>query len=331
MYQKNKSIAIWLFVCAAMVFVMVVLGGLTRLTHSGLSIVDWRPITGTLPPLTQGAWEQVFALYRETPEYLKVNQGMDLAGFKSIFWLEYIHRLWGRLIGLVFLLPLIYVTVRRLIPGKISLKLLAIFALGFLQGVMGWYMVKSGLVDTPWVSPYRLMVHLMLAFILFALLVGQGMRFWWGVDFQGKSPLFLKIMLALIFITVVYGALVAGYRAGLVYNTFPLMNGHWVPEDAWALHPWGRNLVENPSTIQWVHRILATVTFGYVHYVAFKTQSWVGPLVVLVWLQFILGILTILTQVDILWAILHQANALLVWGAAIILNHRGRLKTVAIM
>lgn len=331
MHDKHKGIALWLFTCAAMVFIMVVLGGLTRLTHSGLSIVDWRPVMGILPPLTYDAWEQVFALYKETPEYRQVNQGMDLAGFKSIFWLEYIHRLWGRLIGMVFLLPLAYIATRRFVEPRKAFKFLGIFFLGFLQGVLGWYMVKSGLVDNPWVSPYRLMAHLMLAFILFALLVGEGVRFWVGEDLSWCTPVSFRVLLTLVFVTAVYGALVAGYKAGLIYNTFPQMNGRWVPEDAWALTPWPRNLVENPATLQWVHRVLAALVFLYIHIIAWRWGRMGTLLIALVWVQFFLGIATILTQVHILWAILHQANALLLWGIAIVIAHLERRRTVAIM
>ena len=177
--DANKPIGLWLLVCCAMVLAMIVIGGLTRLTGSGLSMVEWRPFLGLLPPFSEAEWQRVFALYQTSPEFREVNAGIDLAGFKSIFWLEYIHRLWGRLIGVVFLLPLLWFLVRRQVNRPLGLKLVGLFVLGGLQGLLGWYMVRSGLVDVPEVSQYRLVAHLGLALLIYALMLWTALRLLW--------------------------------------------------------------------------------------------------------------------------------------------------------
>src|SRR5689334_20033592 len=234
--ESPRAVAAWLFTCCALVFAMVVVGGVTRLTHSGLSIVEWQPIVGTLPPLTEAAWQEAFVKYQATPEFRHVNHAMDVAAFKGIFWWEYFHRLLGRLIGVAFFVPLAWFALRRRVPASLVPALVAILALGALQGAMGWYMVQSGLVDDPRVSQLRLTAHLGLAFLIF------GAMFWTALsllradrapDPASTRPLarFAFALTALLFVMVLAGGLVAGIRAGFAYNTFPLMNGALVPPE----------------------------------------------------------------------------------------------------
>jgi cytochrome c oxidase assembly protein subunit 15 len=234
--NSQRAVAWWLFACCAMVFVTMVVGGVTRLTHSGLSIVEWKPLIGALPPLSHADWLELFAKYQQTPEFIKRNHDMTLDGFQFIFWWEWAHRLSGRLIGVVFFVPYVWFLLRGKLRGALAAKVFGFFILGGLQGAMGWYMVKSGLVDDPRVSQYRLAAHLGLAFLLF------GLMFWTGLgmlqarqakvgagDTARTTRRLGNGLVALVFIMVLSGALVAGIHAGLAYNTFPLMNGNFVP------------------------------------------------------------------------------------------------------
>jgi cytochrome c oxidase assembly protein subunit 15 len=259
----NRMIAAWLLLCCLMVFAMVVVGGITRLTHSGLSIVEWQPIVGTLPPLSEAAWEETFAKYRLTPEYLQVNKGMSLGEFKGIFWWEYFHRLLGRLIGVVFLVPLLWFVARRTIPPGYAWKLAGIFVLGALQGAMGWYMVQSGLVDDPRVSQFRLTAHLGLALAIFAAMLWVALTLLYpqraapAADARRPTRTLAFGVAALVFVMALSGGFVAGIRAGYAYNTFPLMNGDLVPPEIFMLEPVWRNFFWNMATVQFDHRLLA--------------------------------------------------------------------------
>src|SRR5271155_1419927 len=232
--RDRRAVAAWLFICCALVSVLVVVGGVTRLTHSGLSITEWDPIVGTLPPLSDGDWSEAFIRYRSTPEYRQVNPDMDLEAFKHIYWWEYAHRLLGRAIGVAFLLPYLWFLIRRQIPLGYAGALAAIFALGGLQGALGWYMVQSGLVDDPRVSHLRLTAHLGLAFLIF------GAMLWVALSLSRPRPAspdkpalrrFASLLVGLVYLMVLAGGLVAGIRAGFAYNSFPRMNGHWVPPE----------------------------------------------------------------------------------------------------
>ncbi|MGH8623470.1 MAG: COX15/CtaA family protein, partial [Burkholderiales bacterium] len=260
----ERRIAVWLIACCALVFAMVVLGGVTRLTRSGLSIVEWQPILGTLPPLTSADWEELFLKYQQTPEYRQVNPGMDLEGFKGIFWLEYFHRLLGRLIGAAFLVPLLYFLWRRVLTRPLALKLGGIFLLGAAQGALGWYMVASGLVDDPRVSHYRLTAHLALAFAIYAAML------WLALDLLGATPAAVAAtgrlgrlrrlawtVTGLVIAMVLTGGLVAGIRAGYAYNTFPLMNGSFVPPEIFLIEPWYLNFFNNMAAVQFNHRLVS--------------------------------------------------------------------------
>lgn len=335
----QKPIAIWLLVCCALVFAMVVVGGVTRLTHSGLSIVEWQPIIGTVPPLSQGDWEVLFEKYHQTPQYKKVNLGMSLEEFKGIFWWEYFHRLLGRVIGLAFFIPFLYFIARREIDGPLGLKLAGIFLLGGLQGAMGWYMVKSGLVDNPHVSQYRLTAHLGLAIIIYGamLRVALGLLSPGGISYGNirlRSLRRFSLMLtALIFIMILSGGFVAGIRAGLAYNTFPLMNGHFIPPEIFMLEPWYRNFFDNMATVQFDHRMIAWTLAILVPIFWLKSRDMPLPgsarlacslLLLMLMVQIGLGIATLLLVVPLPLAASHQAGAVLLFTAAICVNHQLR-------
>ena len=322
-----------------MVFAMVVVGGVTRLTDSGLSMVEWKPIVGTIPPLTESDWEEVFRKYHETPQYKIINEGMSTDEFKGIFWWEYFHRLLGRVIGLVFFVPFLFFLIRKKIDGPLSLKLSGIFLLGGLQGLMGWYMVKSGLVDNPHVSQYRLTAHLSLAFIIYAAMFHVALGLLTpGSNLDGSKELknlqyFIRVLIGIIFLMVLSGGFVAGIRAGLAYNTFPLMNGHFIPPEILILEPWYRNFFENMATVQFDHRIIAWVLAILVPVFWYKSRQIVLPksarlacdlfLVMLV-IQICLGIATLLMVVPIPLAASHQAGAMLLFTAAIWVNYKLR-------
>jgi cytochrome c oxidase assembly protein subunit 15 len=333
----NRRIAIWLFLCCALVFAMVVIGGVTRLTRSGLSIVEWQPIVGTLPPLTDAAWEETFAKYRLTPEYQQVNRGMSVAEFKGIFWWEYFHRLLGRLIGVVFLVPLLWFMARRSIPPGHGWKLSGIFVLGALQGALGWYMVQSGLVDDPRVSQFRLTAHLGLALAIFAAMFWVALTL---VDPQraalasrsGRRTRTLAFWVAvLVFVMALSGGFVAGIRAGYAYNTFPLMNGDIVPPEIFMLEPWWRNFFWNMATVQFDHRVLAWLLAFIVPVLwwTLRRTDGVPPrarrggylLLLLLAVQIALGIATLVHVVPVTLAALHQAGAVLVFAAALNVAH----------
>ena len=273
---RDVTIAIWLIVILVMVFAMIVIGGVTRLTHSGLSMVEWHPITGWFPPLDESDWLDVFNKYKSSPEFQKINKGMDLNGFKSIFWLEYLHRLWGRIIGVVFLLPFIFFLAYGWVSRELAPKLTLMFFLGVLQAVLGWYMVKSGLVDRPDVSQYRLTAHFSLALIIIGSIewIVLGLLFpKSNEDKETPLGLFSVIIFILAFFTALSGGFVAGTDAGFFYNTFPLMDGSFLPPDLYQLSPFYLNLFEDVTTIQFNHRLLAQTLFLIVIIFWWKAQS----------------------------------------------------------
>jgi cytochrome c oxidase assembly protein subunit 15 len=331
--RARVQVAAWLLACCALVFAMVVVGGVTRLTHSGLSIVEWQPILGTLPPINETQWLEAFGKYRLTPEYLKVNQGMSLDAFKSIFWWEYFHRLLGRIIGAVFLLPLLWFWWRGRIDRPLALKLAGIFVLGALQGAMGWYMVKSGLVDDPRVSQYRLTAHLSFALAIYAAMLWTALGLLYPVA-RGAvaSPLrrISWVITAVVAYTAVTGGFVAGIRAGFAYNTFPLMNGHVVPPEIFMLEPWQLNFFNNMATVQFDHRLGAWLLALLVPWFWLRARRealaararLAGHLLLgMLALQVTLGIATLLLLVPIPLAAAHQGGAVLLLGAALLTNH----------
>jgi cytochrome c oxidase assembly protein subunit 15 len=325
----RRAVAAWLLVCAAFVLATVVVGGVTRLTRSGLSIVEWQPLVGAIPPLSAADWDALFAKYRETPEFRQVNFAMDLEGFKRIFWWEYAHRLLGRLAGLVFLAPYLWFLARRRLEPPLAWTLTGVFLLGAAQGALGWWMVQSGLADEPRVSHLRLAAHLGLALAILAaeLWIALGL-----LSVRARPPAppalarFAAALVALVFLMILSGAFVAGLRAGSAYNTFPLMNGRLVPSEILQLEPWWRNLLWNIAAVQFAHRALAWLLVALVPVFCLMARAApVAPrarlacyaLLGALALQFSLGIATLLSGVPVGLAAAHQAGAVLVLGAAL--------------
>ncbi|MDO8249011.1 MAG: COX15/CtaA family protein [Rhodoferax sp.] len=343
--DSRRGVAQWLFVCCAMVFVTLVIGGMTRLTHAGLSIVEWQPLIGALPPLSEAHWQEVFAKYQQTPEFLLRNHDMTLEGFKTIFWWEWAHRLSGRLIGLMFLLPYLWFLARGRLRGALAWKIAGFFVLGGLQGAMGWYMVKSGLVDDPRVSQYRLAAHLGLAFLVFglmgwtalglmqprrrALTVSPAPTFPGSAANASRFTLRLgAFLIGLVFVMALSGALVAGIHAGLAYNTFPLMNGAFLPPESFLLEPLWLNFFSNMATVQFDHRLLAWTLLALVPW--FARRVWRDfpaarpvAMAMSLWLllQISLGIGTLMMRVPVSLASMHQAGAMILFALVIWTNH----------
>lgn len=320
-----------------MIFLMVVIGGITRLTLSGLSITEWQPVSGIVPPLSDAAWQVEFAKYQQIPQYRLITRGMTLAEFKTIFLWEYVHRLWGRAIGIVYLLPLLYFIARRRIPRRLVPPLAGIFALGAAQGVLGWYMVESGLVNRVEVSQYRLTAHLLLALAIYAATLWAALGLWRGSPGDAVvAPRWRRAgeaTLALVALTIAAGGFTAGLHAGLVFNTFPLMDGQWVPDGYAQLDPFVRNWFENVTAVQFDHRVLATVTATVV--LVLWLAGWRAALprparlalhllLAAVALQFALGVATLLLVVPIPLAAAHQAGAVLLLTVAIVFRHAVR-------
>jgi cytochrome c oxidase assembly protein subunit 15 len=340
MTDTRRQIAIWLFICAAMVFTTLVVGGVTRLTHSGLSIVEWQPIVGTIPPLNQTEWEATFDKYKLTPEFQKVNHQMSLDEFKGIFYWEYWHRVLGRSIGMVFFLPYLYFLLRRYVQGPLTWKLAGIFLLGGMQGAMGWYMVKSGLVDDPRVSQYRLTAHLSLAFFIFIAMM------WVALDLlkpraapaSRTAPESLQRFgfgLALLtFYMILTGGFVAGIRAGKAYNTFPLMNGAVLPPESFVIDPWYMNFFNNMALVQFDHRLGAWLLAFLVPWfwlklrpapVSASTRVAANVLLLVLAAQITLGITTLLFAVPVALGAAHQGGSMVVFGVVLWLNHELRV------
>ncbi len=306
---------------------MVVIGGLTRLTESGLSMVNWHPINGIFPPLNEAEWLVEFEHYKTSPEYQKINFGMSVNEFKGIFWLEYIHRVLGRVTGLVFFLPFAFFLIKGMLSRPLALKLGGIFLLGGAQGLLGWYMVKSGLVNEPSVSPLRLASHLSMACLLFSLLLWQWLKLFRPAHINHFSILPFGLIIA-TFIQIILGALVAGLDAGLAYDNFPTMNGQWLPDGLWLQEPWWKNLYQNATTVQFIHRLGALLLTVYIGVLIWKlqkeklcnfTQACCHSLIIVLILQITLGALTIIHHVPLLLALLHQFVALILLGCAVAL------------
>ena len=328
-----RAVAVWLLCCCAMIFGMVVIGGITRLTLSGLSITEWQPLTGILPPLSGAQWAAEFEKYRQIPQYRLLNAGMSLADFQTIYWWEYVHRLWGRLIGVVYALPFLYFWLRGRLPKRLLVPLAGIFLLGAAQGVLGWYMVESGLADRVDVSQYRLVAHLALALAIY------GLTLWIALGLLADAPRApvaprwrrgAEAIIALVALTIVAGGFVAGLHAGLIYNTFPLMDGNFVPAGYAQLRPFLRNWFENVAAVQFDHRVLAMTSAAAVLllWVAGRRARLPDParlalhaLLAAAVLQFALGVSTLLLVVPIPLAAAHQAGAVSLLTAAIAVRH----------
>lgn len=326
---RRRNLRIWFWLGAILTASTLVVGGITRLTESGLSIVDWAPIVGSVPPLNNADWQEAFSRYRMYPEYVKLRPDMTLSEFKQIYFWEYLHRMIGRLIGVVFLIPFIWFLIRGYFTRPLLLRVLLLFALGGLQGLMGWYMVSSGLVDRPEVSHYRLAAHLLLAMTIFSCCL------WFANDLiprrriaiaRDSRSVLIRELLGLgvvLVIQILWGAFVAGLNAGFILNTFPLMNGSLLPPNGWSKDPLLINLVENLATVQWVHRVVATILLigaisfffkvrGDAQLVPFRKMATI--LSGLIALQYCLGVTTLLTHVKTAIGVTHQATALVIVG-----------------
>ncbi len=333
--RRRKRVAVWLFAVAFMIWGMVVLGGATRLTGSGLSIMEWAPLSGALPPLSGHEWNRLFALYKAIPQYSLLHPDMDLSGFKDIFWLEWTHRAWGRLIGLVFAVPLVWFAVTGAISRRLVPRLVLLLVLGGLQGAVGWFMVASGFApDSTAVSPYRLVVHLCLALALFAAVLwtalSQARPIATSIPGGGSLHRLAGVSAVLVGLAIVAGGFTAGLHAGLAYNTFPLMDGHLVPAGYTDLHPVLRNLTENVIAVQFDHRLLATLaavatlaTLGWSFRLRLpiEARASLGLMGVAVAVQYGLGVATLLSHVDVPLAVAHQANAVFLLTATLATTH----------
>ena len=336
--ENRRLVATWLFTICGMILIMVVLGGVTRLTGAGLSIMEWRPLGGVLPPLSHAEWEKLFALYQSIPQYQIMHPGMGLAGFQGLFWIEWIHRLWGRLIGVAFLVPLVWFWAAGRVERRLRPWLALLFVLGGLQGVVGWFMVESGFFsDSTAVAPIRLAVHLALALVLYAAILWTGLQVLRPEGSLREPAPWVRrgliVFLSLLSVTIVAGSLVAGTHAGFVFNTFPLMEGHLVPADYARLHPFVRNLTQNLAAVQFDHRLLATLTtltgaivvvLGLQH-PSRPVRRAVMALGGLVVTQYVLGVATLLLVVPVPVAVVHQANAVLVLTAGLYALHATRV------
>jgi cytochrome c oxidase assembly protein subunit 15 len=338
--SRLKPVRVWLFAIAGLVFAMVVVGGATRLTGSGLSITEWQPILGVVPPISEAAWQDAFEKYRQIPEYSQINPGMSLEGFKAIYWWEWTHRLLGRLIGVVFFIPFVVFLARGGMPRAAIPRIAALFALGAAQGALGWFMVKSGLADRVDVSQYRLAAHLALAVAIagYAFWLALSMREPTQTERKGlaeTSPLPVKFgaafLAGLVYVQIIGGGFVAGLKAGHASNTWPLMGGEIIPPGLDALSPWYVNLFENLLTAQFAHRLLAyaiaILAAAFAVYVWRVEQARALRLPILatiaaVLLQTVLGVATIVYGVPVAIALAHQANAILLLALALWALHR---------
>lgn len=333
--STQRGVRIWLFLVAALIALMVVVGGATRLTESGLSIVKWKPVTGVVPPLSGAQWQAAFDGYKKIPQYEALNAGMSLSDFKTIFWWEWSHRLLGRVIGFVYLLPFLYFLWRGAISAELRRRLWVIFGLGALQGGVGWWMVASGLSQRIEVSQYRLATHLVLALLIYAAIVWTMRRLSERESVGAALRLRITgfVLVAVTFVQLYFGALMAGLRAGRVYNTWPDIDGTFIPAAArlWFNTPWWRNLFENTLTVQFEHRMTAYLLFALaiVHAIdavrsradaaAIRGALWLAAVITL---QATLGIFTLLNQAPIELALPHQAVAIAVLTLAVMQAER---------
>ncbi|MBC8172910.1 MAG: COX15/CtaA family protein [Chitinophagales bacterium] len=326
-----KAVRIWLWIGIIMTLIQVILGGITRLTGSGLSITEWDVIMGAIPPINISQWNEAFEKYKQFPQYNLVNQHMDLQGFKNIFWWEYLHRNWARLIGIVFLLPFIYFLVKKKLQPPLIRKLIIVFLLGAVQGLVGWIMVASGLKDKPWVSPYNLTIHLLLALFTYCYLL-------WIVftlrnnKVEADHPVAnrgIKWIIGLVLVQIIFGGFMAGTKAGLTYPTYPLMDGKIFPSNFFVFDSFLANVFENQAAINFIHRSLGAIvtiavmmySFRNMKFSAQQVHKGIYFLLSIVCLQFILGILTLLGarsgSIPIVSGVAHQFGAFLLMGACL--------------
>ena len=336
--MNNKKIILWLYTGCILVFAMVVIGGITRLTGSGLSITEWKVITGTVPPLNENEWQLEFAQYQLSPQFQKINSDFNINDFKQIYFWEYFHRLIGRMIGIVFIIPFLYFYFKKQIDKKLLPKLLFIFLLGAWQGFLGWYMVKSGLQNNPFVSHYRLAIHLVNAFLTFGYIfwVAQDLRYPKQKQSASKNALWLSItVFILLLVQITYGAFVAGLHAGHIFNTWPKMGDEWIASSIGAtFESDGLSSIFNSlATVQFIHRTLALIVccLLFAIWLNRKKRSWelntqqissINISMLIIVMQILLGIFTLLYSVPVWLGVIHQAGAFVIFAALIYQIHR---------
>ena len=328
MKKENISVIVWLLSGCLLIFTMVIVGGITRLTGSGLSMVDWKLLAGSIPPINNQQWVETFEMYKQFPEFQKQNYMFTLEEFKSIFFWEYIHRLLGRLIGLVFIIPFIYFLIKKRLSKKLTLQCIVLLFMGASQGAIGWWMVKSGLVNNPDVSHFRLATHLITAFLTFSY------TFWVALSLiypnkshQNKILYKLSFLLMIVVvIQIIYGAFVAGLDAGKVYNTWPKMNNDWIAESVYAMTPFWNNFVNGIAGVQFIHRTFAFVVLGLIIYIFYQSRkiqliqlekNAINLLLITVFFQMVLGIITLVMGVPIWLGVIHQLGAFILLASTV--------------
>ena len=349
-FMNNRAVSYWLFACCVAIFIMVAVGGLTRLTDSGLSIVEWKPITGVLPPMDDAEWNDYFTKYQKIPQYSEMNKGMSLAEFKGIFWLEYFHRLLGRVIGVLFAVPFFYFLAKKKLPPELKKKCWIILCLIGFQGAVGWFMVSSGLSVRTDVSQYRLAIHLGVAVFIYSLIfftaLSVRLNQFVSITHRGGLERLSMLVVCMIFFMMMLGAFVAGTNAGYAYTTFPLMDGKFVPDGLYSMKPWWINHFENMGMIQFQHRLMGLILFSTASYFAyrlvkadFNNISMAIALIAALILQICLGALTVhsfggeveyadvyayqkVFRLPIIIATLHQVNALAVLTISLRITHK---------
>ena len=333
--NNTTGILVWINVLTLMVLVLIIIGGLTRLTNSGLSMVDWKPLMGIIPPLTYQTWIEIFNNYKLTPEFQIINSKISLEEFKYIFWWEWFHRFFARFIGIVFIFPFIYFLLKKQLSKNILIILIVVFIFGLFQAIVGWWMVKSGLVDNPYVSAYRLAFHFANALIIFSILFWLSLSLFYGTNInqlrRNTTKHFFHISLILIFITIVSGSFMAGTDSGKSFNTVPLMNGQYFPEGYYLnIYGW-KNIFENTVAINFNHRWLAVFTFLFISsFIIFlltykRRENNLFSLILVLFIlsiQIFLGILTLVYEVPTSFAIFHQTNAVLLLASMLFAYHR---------
>ncbi|UPS90543.1 COX15/CtaA family protein [Bizionia sp. M204] len=334
MKKDNKKVIYWLLTGCVLIFIMVVVGGITRLTDSGLSMSDYKLITGTIPPLNDAEWQDAFALYQQYPEFQKLHSHFTIEDFKGIYFWEWFHRLIGRVIGLVFIIPFLYFLFRKQLTKSTIKKCLVLLGLGGFQGFLGWYMVKSGLVDMPDVSHFRLAAHLTTAFLTFAATLWVALDLIYPdkkvIDKKFRNLIIVSYLILIV--QIIYGGFVAGLKAGLLHNHWPFMNeGKFMHHTVYILEPFYKNLIENPSGIQFIHRTLAYLVVASIFILWFKAremtltnlqQKSINALLILVGFQFLLGVLTIIYAVPLWLGVAHQVGAFFLLSAMTFTLHR---------
>ncbi len=334
MTKTNRPIVVWLFTGCFLIFIMVAIGGLTRLTHSGLSMVEWN-LFGSTPPSSDADWQIMFDKYKQYPEYQQINFNFSLEEFKSIFYWEYGHRMFGRLIGLVFIIPFLWFLIRKRVSKELLPKLILLLIMGSFQGLLGWYMVKSGLVKDPDVSHYRLAMHLVTAFLTFAYTfwVALGLIYPEKAQSDKRLKRLMWIIFPLVVFQIIWGAYVAGLNAGMVYNTWPKMGEAWIADSVTAMSPLWKNFIEGLAGVQFVHRYLAYAVVAAILIAFFRgrkiqlfsnQRKALNVLVFAVSFQFVLGVLTLMLAVPISLGLLHQLGAFILLGSTVFALHRFR-------